>query len=84
MKSLTYGNWLYRVRGTSFGHYITAYRETSRNNLGVVHAIPAYVFEKPNSPYVCSVDLHESEFYTREDLDTLIESAIQLATANTL
>lgn len=84
MRSTTYGNELFRVRETSTGLYVTHYREIGRNSLGVVHAVPAFVFEKPNSPYVCSVDLPATEFYTRADIDCMIESGISLAPANTL
>ncbi len=73
MRSPTYGNHLYRVLQTSTGLYVEHFREQSRTTLGVVHVNPAFVWEQPNSPYRCSLNIHESELLTRQELAALLE-----------
>lgn len=78
MRSATWGNPVYKVGQTSSGIFVSLYRETSRNSLGVIHAVPDFIWAswdgiKFNTPFNCSVDLHESEVYTTEQLDALFE-----------
>ena len=86
MRSPTYGNRIYKVNQTSSGLLVEIYYEMSRTTCGKVGVIPSFCWHWDDSnPFRCSNEFHESELYTQEDLDALLEQqATQLHVANTL
>ncbi len=67
---------VYRSRQTSTGLYFDAYHvsEMTGRKLDVITVVPAYVWEKPESPYFMSLELPAKDLIHEEEFQRLAQS----------